>query len=363
MRILQIIETGGPGGAETVFANLATGLRDKGHHVHCMVGDGTWLPAELRSRGLTPEILVSQRAVDFSLLQSIRAAIRRERIDVVHAHLFDGAVYASLAARCEGRRCVTTLHGQVDVTRNGWRGWLKRQLLRRNSDVIIAVSDALRSDVSTILNLPASKARVVYNGVQLPGVDFDLEPDFISTNRGESRRIVAVGNIRRPKNYPLLLEAFSRVRRVLPNATLHIVGQEDQDGLYESLVARTERHDLAGTVVFHGFLSDPRRVLLEADAFVLASTQEGFSLATLEAMLARVPVVATRCGGPEEIIRHGETGLLVPVDDSGALSTSLLRVLGDRELALQLTEAAYRDASSRFSVESMVESYLHVYRE
>jgi glycosyltransferase involved in cell wall biosynthesis len=361
MRVLQLIETGGPGGAETVFANLATALRDRGHHVHCMVGDGSWLPAEVRGRGLNTELLVPGTSLDLGLLRAIRTAIRREQIDVVHAHLFDAAVYAAVASSLEGCRCVVTLHGQVDVRRSGLRTWIKRQLMRANADVVVVVSEALRRDIASVLHLPSDKLRVVPNGVQQAPSSSTTEPMLQSQPDDAPKRVVAVGNIRRPKNYPLLLEAFSLVRRELPHTLLQIVGEADRDGLHESLCVRAAEPDLAGAVEFHGFVRNPQSVLRGADAFVLASLQEGFSLATIEAMLAGVPVVATRSGGPEEIVKDGTTGLLVPVNDAVALASSLVRVLNDRAFAHTLAVAADADARSRFSMDAMVDQYLRIY--
>jgi glycosyltransferase involved in cell wall biosynthesis len=361
MRILQLIETGGPGGAETVFANLATALRDRGHHVHCMVGDGSWLPAELRSRDLNTELLVPGASVDLGLLRAIRTAIRRERIDVVHAHLFDAAVYAAVASSLEGCRCVVTLHGQVDVKRRGLRTWIKRELIRANADTVTTVSNALRRDIASVIHLPSDRLIVVPNGVQQKSATSGEDPIPQYQDDGAVQRVVAVGNIRRPKNYPLLLEAFSLVLRVRPGTRLHIVGQEDRDGLFNSLRTRAEQQDLAGAVVFHGFVREPHSILRGADAFVLASLQEGFSLATIEAMLAGVPVVATRSGGPEEILEDGHTGLLVPVNDAAGLASSLLRVLSDDPFARSLAAAARADASARFSLDAMVDHYLRIY--
>jgi glycosyltransferase involved in cell wall biosynthesis len=116
-------------------------------------------------------------------------------------------------------------------------------------------------------------------------------------------------------------------------------------------------------VTFHGFVADPTPLLTQADAFVLASSQEGFSLATIEAMQAGVPVVATRSGGPEEILRHGETGLLVPVNDAAALADAIGLVLHDPALAERLTAAAREDAVRRFSLDAMVSAYEQLYRQ
>ena len=236
-------------------------------------------------------------------------------------------------------------------------------MLAANATVVTTVSEALRRDVSNALRIRPAKLIVVHNGVQPPTIESDLGLSANNQSVLDSKRVVAVGNIRVPKNYPLLLEAFALVRREFTQATLHIVGQQDQHGLYESLQSRAEQPDLAGSVVFHGYVPNPEEIVRRASAFVLASTQEGFSLATIEAMLMGVPVLTTRSGGPEEIVRDGETGLLVPVNDSLALATSLVRLLKDRDFALTLAASAQSDARTRFSIDAMVANFLGLYRE
>jgi glycosyltransferase involved in cell wall biosynthesis len=173
---------------------------------------------------------------------------------------------------------------------------------------------------------------------------------------------VAVGNIRRPKNYPLLLQAFSLIHAREPRARLSIVGQEDTEGLYESLLAQARQLGIAEHVTFHGFVANPDTILASADCFVLASSQEGFSLATIEAMLSGVPVVATRCGGPEEIVQHDVTGLLVPVNDAHALSAAVLDLFSQPERGQTLRERAFADATGRFNVAEMCRQYERLYQ-
>jgi glycosyltransferase involved in cell wall biosynthesis len=361
LRILQLIETGGPGGAETVYATVSAGLRDRGHTVHCLVAPGSWLPDEMRRRGLPPEPLVGNGAFDVAMIRRLARLMRGERIDVVHAHLFDGAVYASLAARLAGVPCVATLHGQVDIKRGGWRGTVKRQLFRHTVSALVVVSRALGRDLAPLLPLPASRVHVIPNGVARR----EAASSRCTTGAREENappRLIAIGNIRRPKNYPLLLDALHRLRRQLPDVQLDIVGEPDREGLYDALLAQVAALELSEAVTFHGFVADPSALLARAQLFVLSSSQEGFSLATIEAMLAGIPVVATRSGGPEEILRDGETGVLVPSGDAEALAGALGALLTDRALAGRLATAAEADAAVQYGLDTMLDRYEALYR-
>jgi glycosyltransferase involved in cell wall biosynthesis len=364
VKLLQCIETGGPGGAETVFATLSDELRARGHEVVCVVGAGSWLPGELQRRGLEAHVLESDGALDLGLLQRLRRVIRERHIDVVHAHLFEGAVYAALAARLEGVPCIVTLHGQVDVARSGWRSAVKRRFIALCVARVVTVSDALRHDLQALLPVPRQRFRVIHNGVTRPGPLLSAPVAGIASDGAPGTpRLLTIGNIRASKDYPTLLAAVARLRDRYPSVHLDIAGEPDQGGLYEALQAQLERQQLQCHVTFHGFVADPGPLLSAADCFVLASSQEGFSLVTIEAMLASVPVVATRSGGPEEILQHEVTGLLVPVRDPEAIANAVERIIASPELAERLRHHARADAQRRFSIEAMLDAYEALYRE
>jgi glycosyltransferase involved in cell wall biosynthesis len=357
MRILQVIETGGPGGAETVFARLSSGLSDRGHHVHCVTREGSWLPTEIATRGLPWSAWQSGGAFDIRLVRRLRDLMRTERIDVVHAHLFDGAVYAALAARSMGIPTVVTLHGQVDVKAEDWKSTMKARLLRVGASRIVAVSATLCEDLGVRLKVPPQTFRIITNGVPVPALNEITKP------RSDGRRIIAIGNIRAPKNYALLLESFSKVRLRVSDVRLDILGEPDRGTLFTDLQDQVRRLGLDDAVTFHGFVANPQVLLSNAHLLVQASSKEGFSLAIVEAMLSGVPVVSTRSGGPEEIITHESNGLLVPVNDSDALADAIVRVLGEDLLAQRLSENGLQHARTSYGLDGMVSSYERLYLE
>ena len=357
MRILQVIETGGPGGAETVFARLSSGLSDRGHHVHCVTREGSWLPAEIATRGLPWSVWRSGGAFDITLVRRLRDLIRTERIDVVHAHLFDGAVYAALAARSVGIPAIVTLHGQVDVKADGWKSATKARLLRIGASRVVAVSSALGKELGARLRLPPQNLRVIANGVPVPTLG------AITKHIAVNRRIIAIGNIRAPKNYALLLESLSKVRARASDVHLDVLGEPDKGTLYTELQEQVRRLGLSEAVTFRGFVPNPQALLTNADLLVQASSKEGFSLAIVEAMLSGVPVVSTRSGGPEEIITHEANGLLVPVNDSDALADAIVRVLDDGLLAKRLSENGLQHARTNYGLDGMISNYERLYLE
>jgi glycosyltransferase involved in cell wall biosynthesis len=276
MRVLQVIETGGPGGAETVFAALSSGLRGRRHQVTCLVGAGSWLPGEMARRGLPTAVLPDAGRLDATLLATIRDAIRSSAAELVHAHLFDGALYAALAARLEGVPCVVTLHGQVDVADRGISAFVKRTLFRRLAARVVCVSWALRHDVQASLHVAARRCIVIYNGIEGACGQRGGTTRTVHQLASTPWRLVAIGNIRPAKDYPTLLDAVARLRQAGLLVRLDVAGQPDRGGLFGSLLQQVDQLGLRDVVTFHGFLPDPLALLRDAACFVLSSSREGF---------------------------------------------------------------------------------------
>jgi glycosyltransferase involved in cell wall biosynthesis len=128
----------------------------------------------------------------------------------------------------------------------------------------------------------------------------------------------------------------------------------------EVLALRAEL-GLESVVTFTGFREDVERVMAALDVFVVSSSAEGFSLTTVQAMAAGLPVVATRCGGPEEILRNGELGVLVPTRSPEALADAVQRLVDRPAERRRITLAARAEAESRFALTSMVSGYEALY--
>ena len=114
-------------------------------------------------------------------------------------------------------------------------------------------------------------------------------------------------------------------------------------------------------MTFSGLVGDVTQVYASLDVLAVTSRTEGFSLVAVEAMASGLPVIATRCGGPEEIVTDGVDGLLVPCDDVDALVLAIQRLIGDRVLREGLAARARECAVSRFDLDSMVTSYEALY--
>jgi glycosyltransferase involved in cell wall biosynthesis len=356
--VLHLIETGGPGGAESVFLELASRLRiDASRDLPVVSRDG-WLAAQLRHRGLEPVILSGQGSLNLRYLQQLAQLIRANGTKLVIAHLFGAAVYASLAGLLTRTPVISILHGQSDISAGERFAGAKRWLLARGTARTVFVSAALQNDLHPLLKIPAHRCAVIENGIDMSRYS-GVTPAGLRSALGLPGTAVlvgSIGNLRRAKGYETLLNAAQAVCAASPDIHFVIAG-DTEGGLFPELQQLRAQLSLADRVHFLGLRSDVAAILADVDLFVLSSHTEGFSLALVEAMASGRAVIATRSGGPERIINTPQAGILVPSGNPQALATEIRRLLADGTLRNQLAAAARAAVIERFSSERMVSDY------
>ncbi len=363
-RFLHAIDTTGPGGAETVFVDLATRLAGPvDEHIVAITGPG-WVHNELCRRGVSPHVVAASGSFDFRYLRGLVRLIRQHRIDLIQSHLLGSNVYCSLAGMICRVPVVSTFHGSADLGVNEKHLALKRFVLNRGSSRCVFVSNSLREEIVDRTGISRSKAITIHNGIDATAFvprrnsalrqELGLQDDAIIVG--------AVGNVRPSKGYDTLLQAAVQLRSVDPRYHVVVAGQYDNALGWKLLRLRT-RLGLDKSVHFLGFRNDVANLLNSLDVFVLSSDSEGFSLATVQAMACGVPVVVTRSGGPQEIVRDGANGLLVDVRADAQLAAGIRRMAGDSSLRQMLVANALELVWSEYTLEAMLDRYRGVYAE
>ena len=162
------------------------------------------------------------------------------------------------------------------------------------------------------------------------------------------------------KNISLAIKAMVGIISKLPSAVLVLVGKGEQEKEFKELI---KKHDLSDKVYFPGLVKEVNNVLNIFDLFLFpSSTGEGMPNAVLEAMAAKVPVVASGIPGNIEILEGGNRGILFTNNDMDSLVECVLRLANDRELCNQITEKAYQYVKNEMSLHKMVERYENFYR-
>jgi glycosyltransferase involved in cell wall biosynthesis len=358
LRVAQLIESDGPGGAEQVVADLAMGLQAGGARSVVFVparGEG-WLAGKLAGSGVAVEHFDLRRPLSPECAQGMAAAFRRHRVQVAHSHEFSMAVYGAWASRLAGVPHVITMHGG-----HYYADRLRRRVALRlavaSSRRTVAVSQRLAADLRRDLLVPASTISTIPNGVRAPRAEGSSLRRELALSPEDSL-LVAVGNLYAVKGHRHLLEALALLSERHPRVHVAIAGRGERA---EGLAAQARDAGLEHRVHLLGLRSDVRALLAAADVFVLPSLSEGLPLALLEAMFAGVPIVASDVGEVGTALLGGEAGVLVPPGDARALAAALEGVLADPGKAQRLGERAARHATEEYHVDQMVRRYGALY--
>lgn len=366
LNILHLTDSWGPGGAETVYADLAAGLDPARFRSFAgLPRPEGWPYEELRRRGIEPLIFPSSGSFDLGHVRRLARAVRELEIGVIQAHTFGTSVYASVVGSLTRVPVVCTLHGRVDLGERGRYRAAKWQIIAFARGWVVPVSESLGRELRAAAPaVPPARIRVIYNGVDVdrfhPGTDTARREEIGAAP--DELIIGAVGNVRRVKGYEVLLGAVAELVRRGIRVRLAIAGQDGND-VHRELSERSAAMGLNGHVRFLGFRSDVPELYRAFDVYALTSHSEGFPLAVIQALASGLPVVATRCGGPEEMIVEGENGLLAELGSATSVADGLERLLRDPALRLRMRHAARESAVSRFSTQAMLQQYESMYSE
>ena len=348
------------GGAQQVVRSLVL-LRDRSRFDSLVYAfhDGA-LAAGLRSSGERVSILPQRTPfLDPSLSRRLRDSFCKEKVDVVHTHLFGADLHAGLAAKRAGLPAVMTVHSN---RHDNWRqrflaGWVFRRF-----DRIVAVGGLVADGLASSWPSVRPKLRLIRNGVEGPNRTGDPS-SMLRTLLNLSREEVLIGTVGRlapEKGHVDLVRAFRIVLDRGSPLQLVIVGEGPMRRQIEDEVASA---GLTGRVHLPGSLPQTSALVSEFDLFVLPSLREGLPLSLLEAMMAGVPCIATPVGSVGEVIRDGATGRLVPPGDPRDLAGAILGLLRNPEERAWLAAGARDLALREYGASEMVAAYERLYED
>lgn len=289
---------------------------------------------------------------------ALTGELRRQRPDIVHNYLLRANLVGSISARLAG----------VPIVLCSKRGCHERrgyELISAKvgnflADRVTVNAAAVRDFVHANEGCPLEKMVVIPSGVDTSRFK-PLPPADYAQRLGVPPGRTVVGVVTRMrvrKGVDEFIRAIARLRYTRPDVHGVIVGEVDLDDDLKSLVASSGLTDHLSLL---GRRKDMPEVLAAFDVFVLCSHDEGMSNAILEAMAMEKPVVATDVGGTKEVVRHGQTGLLVPAKDPEALAQAIEEVLARPNRMRDMGRLGRRVVIDEFSAESMVRQMQDLY--
>ena len=365
LRILQISSAQSLGGGERHLADLANGLARRGHDVYVALRPKSPLIKELA--GLANENITTlplRNSLDAISARDLSRLVRRNKIQIVHAHMARDYPLAAYAARANAAsKLITTRHVLFPLSR------LHRITLSRAAR-IIAVSHAVASRLKADAIVPAEKISVILNGIDTAKfsqarAEFDRRRFFGSWKLpADSLLVGAVGELTPLKGQEEILRAASQLLKQLPQIHFIIAGVDhSRENQHRTRLEHLIKElDLTTHVSLVGWLDDLAELYCALDVFVSASHTESFGLAIAEAMASGTAVVATETEGASELVKTGETGLLVPIGNVDKLAESILLLLRDKEARVRLGGAAQQAAAANFGLERMIAETEAIYR-
>jgi glycosyltransferase involved in cell wall biosynthesis len=357
-RLLQLLATGGNGGAQESYTGLLLRLDRSRYDVRALSLSAGSAVARVRGLGLPVEVI--DDADDELAVRELAAWLRREEIDLVHAHMYRAEV---IGVRAAVAAAVPVIMATVHSSRvRAASDIALLASLTPSMDRLIVPSESIQRKVVAEGRVGARFA-VIPNGVDLARFASPAPACALRREFGIPASAYLLGVVARlepEKGHRHLIEAMPAILAGAPDTWLAVVGEGSSVGSLRELASALAVSD---RVIFTGRREDVSALTADLTVAVLPSLREAQGISILEAMARRVPVVASDVGGIPEVITSGVDGVLVPPADPAALAAAVLELLGNEALRRRIGEAGYATVRDRFSIDAMVRRIQALYDE
>lgn len=366
IKILHIQETIGSGGVERRRLSLAKHL-DKDlfeQKFVCTFAKGN-IPEEIRAQGFEV-IPIGQLKSPFDCKQhrKIQKIIEDYQPDIIHGAVFEGVTMAAINGWLK-KVPIIIIEETSDPQNRSWKGNLLMKFFSKVADKVIGVSEAVTEEyLKGKLNLPDNKVVLINNGVALPREISDEETDHAKLEWGINPNDFVIGSVGRMlddsnKRFSDVIRAFAKFSEGKENVKLILVGDGPEKETYEKLA-----NDLgiANRTIFTGYKGDVSLFYQLMDVFALVSRNESFGLVLAEAMLNKLPVIATRVGGMKYIVEDQETGFLVEPFQVQEIKEKMEILFLDVETRERFGNNGFEKAMREYTEESYVKNIQELYQ-
>jgi glycosyltransferase involved in cell wall biosynthesis len=310
-----------------------------------------YLPALRRWRSVAARL-----ALPATVLRLARLA---RGADVLYACTLSSFPYCLLAGRLAGVPAVVHVYSSYANPRP-----YRKHLLARARHLVAPSADSLALARTALGGFaPGTRARVVYNGMDLDRIARAAEAPAGTVPGVAGRRVGMVGNLDARKNPALLVEALAKIRAEVPDVHALLVGAFRDPGYEAQVRTRVAALGLEDAVTVTGFLANPFPLVAELDVLVHPATRDPFPLALLEAMALERPIVAAAVGGIPEMLEDGVSGVLVPPDDVARLAEAVVGLVRDPDRRRRIGRAARERLATRFSLARFTDGMFAAFEE
>ena len=359
-KLAFIIPTMDLGGAEKQLCLLAENLPQDEFEIRVflLTRDGP-RSARLREAGISVTLIGKRFKLDLSSLVRLRRSLKEFKPDIVHTWLFAANSFGRLAAKLAGVQTILASERCVDPWKTPFHLWIDRYLAK-STKFITTNSGGVR-DFYVSRGIAPEQFELIPNGIEeRKSTSISRSEAFERLNVDPSKKLViAVGRLWPQKRYRDLIWAAEMLDTLREDLSLVIIGDGPQRAelmRYRDSVTRVER------VRFAGSRDDVASLLPHAEQFWIGSEYEGQSNSLIEAMQARVPVVASDIPGNRDLVIDHQTGRLFPMGDMASLARCAQWIFENPTAAKGLAVAAETRISEEFTVDNMVARHVALYR-
>ncbi|VAW22805.1 Alpha-1,4-N-acetylgalactosamine transferase PglH [hydrothermal vent metagenome] len=354
VKVIQLIDSLNPGGAEMMAVNIANGLADKGVQSHICV---TRLEGSLKSKIASSVgylFLNKKNILDLKALKKLNKYIRENKIGIIHAH--SSSYFFAFLIKIRIPKVKIIWHDHYGYSENLLnRSKFPLNLISNSFYAIISVNNLLEQWSKRYL-----KTKNVYFIPNFASLGMNI-PKITFLSGKEGKKIVCLANLRPQKDHLNLLRAFEIVHKQYLDWTLHLVGLDLKDTYSTKIKNFITEKKLVNSVFLYNSCADTAHILAQATIGVLASKSEGLPVSLLEYGLVKLPVVITNVGDCNKVVQNKVNGLLVEPTNDEKLAGAIIKLIANSELRMNLGANLCENVRRNFSKENYISKLINIY--
>lgn len=346
-------------GGEQQILYLYQGLKEKG------IQQWVWVPnGQVSEKFANAKVNIKRLFFrqPWFLIDAVRLLIfcKKNKVNLIHAHDSKAHSLAFLLTDLLGLKCSVIVHRRVDnPIKSGF--FTRKKFFSKSLKKIICVSSNIKNVVDAHFPELAKKSVVIYSGVTSK-LSTQSDSAGLRNQLSIKKDEILIGNISAlddHKDPQTFLEVAIKMRKAGFKAKFVWIGGGEK--WRQTLLSKVKSAGMEEDILFPGYVENAKNHLNEFDVFLFTSSSEGLGTTVIDAMMTKVPIVATAGGGVPELISDKKTGILAPVGDVEALSEGILWFAQNPIEKQQIVEAAYAKATTFFSIDAMVRDTLGLY--
>lgn len=351
MRIIQIVDSLEPGGAERMAVNYANALSARISFSGLIATRKEGLLLGQVDDKVSYLCLNKKKKVDFRAILKLRKFVIKNKIDVIHAH--SSSFFIAVLVKFTLPRIKIIWHDHYGISQD----------LKARKNLSLKLGSFFFNgiiSVNTALKIWASSYLWCSENIYLPNfIEHNLSSKEKLILKGtEGKRIICVANLRPQKNHQLLLNVASSITSKFPEWSFHLFGKDFKDEYSKELKIRVDDFKLQNNVFFYGAIDNVSSALEQCDIAVLPSLSEGLPLAVLEYGLHKLPVVVTNVGEISKVISSKKVGLMVESNNLLQFVQGVEKLIEDKSYRLQMGLELNKSIQLNFSEYSIMKDYI-----